>query len=449
MSWMIATLSLLGCTDGTINPDAPTWHQDIAPLVEQSCAGCHTAGSLIFPLDDYDVASALATQMADAVEDGLMPPFRADETEECTPERGWKDDLRLTAAEQQLLRDWADAGAPEGDPDTATALPSPTNLRLDDASLTLEPDAAYTPTGTRDQFQCFVMDPGFTDQYTFIDGLQINPGNPEVVHHVLVFSDQSGASADLADENGRYDCFGGIGIDSGSLLAAWAPGSAPSSTPQDSAFYVEAGGLLVMQIHYHPTGDDHAPDLTTLDLRTTSVFPDHIAFMSLVGNVSSEYEPGQGLLPGPNDREDRAEFRIPAGVADHTETMNITFDTDLELKLYAAGTHMHYVGQDMVIQLNRDVAEGDGPKEECLVQTPQYDFNWQRWYEYDAPVDELPTLNDGDSIWMQCRYNNSLSNDNVVRGLEEAGLSEPVDVYLGEETLDEMCLAVLGVLYTL
>jgi hypothetical protein len=449
MTVVFAALSLVACTDGEIVTDAPTWHQDIAPLVEQSCAGCHTAGGVIFPLDDYDVASALATEMADAVEEGLMPPFRADETDECVPRFGWKDDMRLNDHEKQLLRDWADAGAPEGDRDSATALPEPLDLSLLDPSLTLEPDEPYTATGTQDQFQCFVLDPGFTDTYTFINGLQINPGNPEVVHHVLVYSDQTGSAAELAGDDGRYDCFGGIGVDSGSLLAAWAPGSAPSITPQDSAFYVEAGGLLVMQIHYHPTTDDHEPDLTTLDLRTQTAFPAHIAFMTLVGNAPDESEPGQGLLPGPNDRDDQAEFRIPAGIADHTETMNITFDTDLELKLYAAGTHMHYVGQDMIIRLDRDQAEGDHPESECLVQTPKYDFDWQRWYEYDAPVEDLPLFNDGDSLWMQCRYNNTMANENVARGLAEAGLSEPVDVGLGEETLDEMCLAVLGVLYTL
>ena len=30
-----------------------------------------------------------------------------------------------------------------------------------------------------------------------------------------------------------------------------------------------------------------------------------------------------------------------------------------------------------------------------------------------------------------------------------ATLEEPVDVYLGEQTLDERCLAVIGLLYTL
>ncbi len=457
MTSMFATMALFACgdeatlTDDTDLPEgAPTWHQDIAPLVAENCAACHTTGSLIFPLDDYEVASALADEMVDAVHDGRMPPFRAEETEECTPRLPWKDDLRLTEAERALLADWASTGAHEGDPDAATELPPPTELSLDDATLTLTPEQSFTASGTRDQFQCFVIDPGFTDAYTFINALQINPGNPGVVHHVLVFSDNTGSTADLAGDEGMYDCFGGIGIESGSLLAAWAPGSAPSETPPGSAMYMEAGGLLVMQIHYHPTGDDHEPDTTTIDLRLQDEFPEHIAFMSLVGNVGREHEPGQGLLPGPNDRDGEAEFRIPAGVADHTETINVTFDdVGADLHIYAAGTHMHYVGTDMLVELRRDEEEGDQPLEECLVQTPRWDFNWQRWYEYDAPIEDLPVFNDGDTLWMQCRYDNSLDNPFVADALVEQGLEEPVDVYLGEETLDEMCLAVVGLLYTL
>jgi hypothetical protein len=46
-------------------------------------------------------------------------------------------------------------------------------------------------------------------------------------------------------------------------------------------------------------------------------------------------------------------------------------------------------------------------------QTPYFDFEWQRTYRYDA-------------------------------ALAEQGLDAPVDVFLGEQTLDEMCLGVVG-----
>ncbi|MBI5609609.1 MAG: hypothetical protein HY902_12120, partial [Deltaproteobacteria bacterium] len=88
-----------------------------------------------------------------------------------------------------------------------------------------------------------------------------------------------------------------------------------------------------------------------------------------------------------------------------------------------------------------------GPEKECLVETPQWDFDWQRIYVYDAPIDQLPTLGAGDRLRMRCTYDNSMGNPAVVSALKDQGKSQPQDVWLGEQTLDEMCLAVVQILY--
>jgi hypothetical protein len=106
---------------------------------------------------------------------------------------------------------------------------------------------------------------------------------------------------------------------------------------------------------------------------------------------------------------------------------------------------MHYVGTDMLVKLVHNDPVGDEPDEECLVQTPNWDFGWQRAYAYDAPLDAVPQLRSGDELHMRCDYNNSMSNPFVVQALAEQGLDGPVDVHLGEETLDEMCLGVFGI----
>lgn len=43
-----------------------------------------------------------------------------------------------------------------------------------------------------------------------------------------------------------------------------------------------------------------------------------------------------------------------------------------------------------------------------------------------------------------CTYDKTLANPRLAELLAEEGLTEPVDVLLGEETTDEMCLAMLG-----
>ena len=205
-----------------------------------------------------------------------------------------------------------------------------------------------------------------------------------------------------------------------------------------------AGTLLVMQVHYHPRGLDAEPDLTRVQIEWAEDRPDKNAVMALIGNSSNKRS---GLLSGPNDSDpDRPEFLIPAGVSDHTESMEFTLDSG-PYTIFAVGTHMHYVGTDMIINLDRAAPRAEEPSSECLLQTPKWDFNWQRWYNYDAEDADLPVIREGDTLRLRCTYNNTLDNPGVQQALADAGLSAPNDVTLGEETLDEMCLGVFGIIY--
>jgi len=59
----------------------------------------------------------------------------------------------------------------------------------------------------------------------------------------------------------------------------------------------------------------------------------------------------------------------------------------------------------------------------------------------------LPTIKYGDVLHLRCQYDNTVGNGFVAAALKEQGLSAPVPVKLGEDTLDEMCLTGLGIIY--
>jgi len=420
-----------------------TWHQDIAPIVAQKCSGCHVGGGIApFSLTTYAQAFPFAALLLDAAEDRSMPPFLAESTEECQPRFGFVDDPRLVDAELALLRAWVEAGAPEGDPKTAAPLPAPPDLELADADIHLEIPAKVKVTGDQDQYVCFSIDPGLAEP-TWIDGLQVTPGNDKIVHHVLVYLDPDRVSEQLMGADGSYPCFGGPGLSNTALIAAWAPGALPIVPPETVAMYVEAGSRIVLNVHYHPTGSDEQDDSTTVHMRRHIGPPAFVGLLALIGNRSTE---SSGLLPGPNDPGGIPTFLIPAGAALHTESMQIEVTPELpELRLFGVGAHMHYVGTDMRIAVERpDPGPGD-PAEECLLQTPRWDFAWQRGYNYAAGLDELPRVHPGDRVSLRCTYDNSLNNPFVVEALAEQGLDTPQDVHLGESTLDEMCLGVFGV----
>ncbi len=429
-------------TGTTAVESGPTWHQDVAPIVSEKCGSCHATGGVApFALDDYDQASQLASAMLDSIESGRMPPWYAVETDECDPMLPFEGDLRLSDEQLSTLRTWFDAGAPEGDPATAAALPENPSLFIDAPDTELEFPEEYKVEGDADQFVCFVLDPGI-DEMKWVTEIQLAPGNEKVDHHALITQDVTGTLADGPDV---FDCFNIPSVD-GFLMATWTPGAVPMKTPETAAMPLYPDARIVVQMHYHPSADGAEFDRSKVQIVWQDEEPVWAAAQALVGNNDDQSSDGSGLQPGPNDREDGvAEFRIPAGAVGHTETIEYLQDFPIELPIFSVGTHMHYVGTDMKIDYIPAGEDGAPGEEECMIQTP-WDFDWQRVYSFDVPIEQLPTMGPGDGLRMRCTYDNTMDNPGVARSVEEAGLDGPVDVYLGEETLDEMCLGLFGIL---
>ncbi len=415
----------------------PTFHGEVEAVLQKRCQTCHREGGIApLKLTDYESARQLAPLLAKVTKERSMPPWGEAKTDECTPKLPFQGDMSMTVEEIDLLQRWSDAGAPQGDPAKA---PGPVDFKdavlagvTDDLPMQKPYNVA---AGTSDEFMCFVIDPKVTET-SYVDGIAVIPGDPLVVHHVLVFKDPKRESLKMADAEGKYTCFGGSGVGSASLFSAWAPGVPPAEFSNSTGLELEKDSLLVVQLHYHPQQTKDTADQTRIQLRRTNQKPEYIARTRLLGNAGNA-SGALKLLPGPDDPSSKVEFRIPAGAKGHTETMEFVVPSSYkDVRLASIGPHMHWVATDMKIEVLR--AGGD---QECLVQAPYYNFNWQRGYTYDAPgYDALPPINPGDTIRLRCTYDNSMDNPWLVKALKEKQMTAPVDVVLGEETLDEMCL---------
>ena len=436
-----------GKPGGGENPDATpgvaeaTWYGGVQALLVRNCASCHTGGGIApFVLDDYETAKSVASSVVDATATNRMPPWLAQDTDECSPPLPWQDDLRLSDADKTLLADWLAAGSPLGNPDTAVKVPQPPNLGIENPTVEVSFQQPFAVSGDKDLFECFVLDPGL-DEDVWITAVQMEAGNNKVDHHAIIFLDPEGTSEQLAVD-GHFPCFSNPDID-GSLIGAWAPGALPFAIPETGGIPMPLGSRVVVQMHYHPSQGSTEMDQSKLVLKTTTVKPTYDAILALVGNFGSLDADGTGLQLGDNDRDGVPEFRIPAGAVDHVENLVYRQDIPFGVPIFGVGAHMHYVGTDMKIDLAR--AEGNG-SDACLLHTPRWDFDWQRSYNYDAAIEDLPVMLPGDELHIRCTYNNSMNNPAVAAAVSEQGLSQPVDVFLGEETLDEMCLGVFGAL---
>lgn len=438
---------LLACTkdmdSGLDAQNAPraTWYQDVGPIMAKHCMSCHQTGGIApFTLTEYDSVRDHATRAIDKIDKGEMPPFDAREEADCTPRFGWVDDPRLTSDEKQKLRDWVSDGFALG---VEAAIPRPPGTDLAGVTTTLQPAVPFVTQGNRDQFICTVLDPQAT-QLQWMTGLQLRPGNDKVVHHAVLFEVQPGAelTALLADHQVGvpYDC-DQMPTPGQFVISIWTPGNQPMQTPPDLAVPIVAGSKIVMQIHYHPAGVVNDPDLTSVDLRLTRTAPKKMYFITAFGNEPT----APNLLPDPDD-VGAPQFLIPRNVADHVEHMRrvVNIGTLTDVRIYSANPHMHLVGTHIAGKIERPAPRGSDPQNECLANGG-WNFDWQRTYIYDAPLDRLPSLQTGDIVDVTCHWNNTIENPFVQRMLADGNLPpQPVDIALGEQTTNEMCLEIFG-----
>ena len=450
LAWVVLGVGLAACgtdvDDSTAQPPPPpraTWYQDAGPIISTHCMSCHQAGGIApFALTTIDDARDNAQLMLQQIAAGTMPPWEAQTEADCTPRFGWQDDPTLTDQEKTTLQWWLDDGLAAG---TVADVPVPPTPALTGVTQTLAPAQSFTAAGTRDQFMCTVLDPGVAS-FAWLTGLQVRPGNPGVVHHAViaeVFPTGANADAIAGQATGvPWDC-SEQQLPADLILNIWTPGNQPMQTPAELAVPILGGAKLVMQIHYHPAGTIAEPDTTSLDLRTSQTWPQKMYFVGAFGNASAAPE----LLPDPDDRG-APEFRIPADAAYHQEHMQFTvgdLGTLTNVQLYSVNAHMHMIGTHINSSIVRPAARGADPQTECLANGG-WNFDWQRTYVYDAPIAQLPTVQAGDVIDVNCHWDNTLDNPFEQRALADAGLGAPVDVTLGEgNSTDEMCLEIFGI----
>ena len=350
--------------------------------------------------------------------------------------------------------------AGHGEGHGAGAAPASRPLRAGERFLDLAMGSPYTPSaptgkGT-DDYRCFLLDPELEED-AFITGLDVLPGNRDVVHHVILFrvppqSTGSAVSMDMAEDGPGWTCFGGSGVggagaalDDAPWLGAWAPGGGDQLLADDVGIPLEAGSQVVMQVHYNLLAGEE-PDTTAARLRLA----DGDADLAELDTV---------LLPAPVElpcrpRHDDGELCDRAdSLADSEERFGAAAQTANYLHLLcgrqepgpvqrcrrtldepttvrAAAGHMHLLGREIRIEANPGT-----PRARTLLDIGTWDFDDQG----ARPV-KPARLRAGDTVEVTCRHDQSL------RDVLPAFEGQP-DRYVvwGDGTTDEMCLGMLMV----
>jgi Flp pilus assembly protein TadD len=379
----------------------PTYTADIAPLINDRCGMCHhPSGSAPFSLLTYADVKRRATQIADVTNRRFMPPWKAD------PENGpFIGQQPLSDDEIARIRQWVDAGAPEGPPQNAngaTPLRHWTEgwqLGAPDLVVSLPQPYTLQAEGT-DVFRVFVI-PLPVDRLRFVRGLEFRPGNPKVVHHANIRVDRTGTSRalDEADEGPGYSGLipHSAQYPDGHFLG-WTPGQVAPLLPADLAWRLDRQTDLVVQIHMQPSGKPEVVQ-PSIGLYFGDRPPARTPAMLRIGRQSID---------------------IPPGEKTYTITDSYTLPVDVDVQ--AVQPHAHYRARDV----RGDAKLPDGTVKP-LIHIRDWDFRWQHVYRYAAPF-RLPK---GTTVSMRYVYDNSPQN---LRNPEHP----PTRARWGQRSSDEM-----------
>lgn len=349
-------------------PVTITYHQQVARLLQRHCVECHRDGGVApFPLDRYEDAVAHAPMIREVIERGIMPPWFAAPLagETVSP---WINHRALADAEKRELFAWLDQGMPAG-----PAADAPRPRQFPEGWLIGKPDAVFEfakpvpvkATGTM-PYQNVVVETNLPED-RWVQAIELRPGNPSVVHHVLVFvrgpNEGDGERDDAADESTGY-------------WGIYVPGNSTLVYPDGYAKRIPRGAKLRFQMHYTPNGTA-TEDSTRIGLIFAKQPPRHE--VKVAGIVNTR-------------------LRIPPGADHHQEVARLRVPTDV--KVLAFLPHMHLRGK----AARYDLIRGDDTR--TLLDIPRYDFNWQLLYRYAEPID----LRAGDTLRFTAWYDNSDRN---------------------------------------
>ncbi len=394
-----------GGTDSA-QPSAVTFHTEIAPLVHERCAVCHRPGEAApFPLVSYHDVRSRAEQIVDVTQSRYMPPWK--------PEPGYAEfvgNRRLSDHQIELIRQWVQAGAPEGRRENRPPLPKLSeSWQLGEPDLVFRLPEPYTlPAEGNDVFRNFVI-PAPVSQVRYVKAIELRPGNAKIAHHGLLKIDRTSTSRrlDARDPGLGYNGMRMVGAhDPDGQFIVWTPGRTPLVEPDDMAWRLERGTDLVLQLHMKPTGKPEiiqpAVGLYFTDqppTRTPTVFQLYSAAID-----------------------------IPPGVNDYTIEDSFVLPVDAEV--LGIFPHAHYIGREM-----RAYAELPDGTRLWLLHIKDWDFNWQDDYRYASPV----PISAGAKIVMHYTYDNSADNPRNPN-------HPPKRVVAGDESTDEMGSLTLRVL---
>ncbi len=412
--------SLIACSDNESSNDnnttdqtaTVTYYQDVQPILNTYCTRCHQEGGQgVGDFNNPDDVLVLASQMMAQLDAGTMPPPASDP--DCRDYLG-SDRLVIAPDTKETIRTWIAEGKVLGTPPTAAVEP-PLPMQLANPDLQLKMVAPYMPLfededNPGNEYRCFALDHG-QDEDFFITAFHPILGNPEIIHHIVLYRLGENSLPDHDPALG-WDCIDDMGGQGEGMIATWAPGALPVDFDGTKGIKIKRNERLVVQMHYFHNG-------ASLD----TLVDDSGYALRIADSVDTELrmwpfgDQGFNIPAGDNNYSHDYKFDIPAILGQ--------IDPNATVTVYATGPHMHVLGKSYRLWVERP-----GDEDLCVASAEHWDFDNQISYVFREPLVLYP----GDKVRLRCTWDNSESNPELIH-------NPPIDVGYGERTDEEMCFA--------
>lgn len=428
---------------------APTFNQDVAPILFNNCVSCHSPGQVgPMSLNSYKAARPWARAIKAKVVAREMPPWHAD------PRFGvFNNGRNLSQAEIDTLVAWADRGALEG----TGAAPAPPPMAAGGwnhpsgrpPDLVVE-SAVEHEIPAQGQVPWYdVVQPWPFNEDKFIEAVQVVPSNMAVVHHLGAHSrimrpgtkigsgpawpggpilsniqiNEDGTATYRRDRDGQTAAPAQQGAEAArdiqNNLTIYVPPMGFNGFRPGAGKRIPKESVLHWTLHYTPTGRPEK-DRPRIGLWFQKVPMTSEALTRSGGDVqiAQGREVSKAVL-GASDCGGPCFPVIPPNEDNYKATSITAFKDDASIHLM--WPHMHLRGKDMTYL----VTYPDG-REEVLLSIPRYNFNWQIYYALAEPA-RIPA---GSTLKVIGHFDNSSKN--------RENPTPHKEVFWSEQSWDEM-----------
>jgi len=249
----INTILLITAT--SLTASAQLVYKDVAGIFYNRCTSCHHENQHPHSMMNYSETYPWAAAIQADLLSGKMPPWSAD-----TTYTRFLHERIITKSEKNAILSWINSGAQKGDTTLAPPRPTYTKYQLNGKpDLILKIPTFASNATTADVYNCFSLPSGLTTD-RIMRAVEIVPGNPNIVHHVVVSVDTTNTV--VSDLSGG--CFNQPGDFE---IGGYAPGSPPivlpGQAPLKMGIRIKANSRIILQIHY-PVGTAGQLDSTQI-----------------------------------------------------------------------------------------------------------------------------------------------------------------------------------------